>query len=186
VAFPFKSDTTILPGTDPILASAKLPRFMRGSPLNAGFFLALAMVFVVYWFLFRTKQGYELRMVGMNPRFSAYAGLPVKRSALMGMLLSGALAGMGGASLILGFFGRFITQFSLGYGWDGIVISLLARNNPIAVIPAALFYAGLANGSLEMQSATQVPAVLVGTVKGVIMFIVTVRVFLEHLSKRSQ
>jgi simple sugar transport system permease protein len=112
--------------------------------------------------------------------------LPVKRSALMGMLLSGAMAGVGGASLILGFFGRFITQFSLGYGWDGIVIALLAKNNPIAVIPAALFYAALANGSLEMQSATQVPAVLVGTVKGVIMFVVTVRVFLEFLGKRSQ
>ncbi len=185
VAFPFKSATTILPGTDPILPSAKLPRFIRGSPLNAGFFLALALVFVVYWFLFRTKQGYELRMVGMNPRFAAYAGLPVKRSALLGMLLSGALGGLGGASLILGFFGRFITQFSQGYGWDGIVISLLAKNNPIAVIPAAVFYAGLANGSLEMQSATQVPAVLVGTVKGVIMFIVTVRVFLDLLSKRT-
>jgi ABC-type uncharacterized transport system permease subunit len=186
VAFPFKSATTILPGTDPINATAKLPRFIRGSPLNAGFFVALALVFLVYWLLFRTKQGYELRMVGMNPRFAAYAGLPVKRSALMGMMLSGAMAGVGGASLILGFFGRFITQFSLGYGWDGIVISLLAKNNPIAVIPAALFYAALANGSLEMQSATQVPAVLVGTVKGVIMFIVTVRVFLEFLSRRSR
>ena len=87
VAFPFKSDTTILPGTDPISATAKLPRVMRGSPLNAGFLLALVLVFVVYWFLFRTKQGYELRMVGMNPRFAAYAGLPVKRSALMGLSL---------------------------------------------------------------------------------------------------
>ena len=186
VAFPFKSSTTVLPGTDPILASAKLPRFVRGSGLNLGFPIALVLVFVVYWFLFRTKQGYELRMVGTNPQFAAYAGLPVNRSALMGMLLSGALGGIGGASLILGFFGRFITQFSRGYGWDGIVISLLAKNNPIAVIPAALFYAALANGSLEMQSATQVPAVLVGTIKGVIMFIVTVRVFLDYLKKRSQ
>jgi len=184
VAFPFKSDTTILPGTDPINATAKLPRLMRGSPLNVGFALALVLVFVVYWFLFRTKQGYELRMVGMNPRFAAYAGLPVKRSALMGMLLSGAMAGIGGASLILGFFGRFITQFSQGYGWDGIVISLLAKNNPIAVIPAALFYAGLANGSLEMQSATQVPITLVSTIKGVIMFLVTAQFFLRYLSKR--
>jgi len=184
VAFPFKSDTTILPGTDPIYATAKLPRFVRGSPLNAGFLLALVLVFVVYWFLFRTKQGYELRMVGMNPAFAAYAGLPVKRSALMGMLLSGAMAGVGGASLILGFFGRFITQFSQGYGWDGIVISLLAKNNPIAVIPAALFYAGLANGSLEMQSATQVPITLVSTIKGVIMFLVTAQFFLRYLRHR--
>jgi ABC-type uncharacterized transport system permease subunit len=186
VAFPFKSDTTILPGTDPILPTARLPRFIRGSPLNLGFPMALILVFLVYWFLFKTKQGYELRMVGMNPRFAAYAGLPVRRSALMGMLLSGAMAGIGGASLILGFFGRFITQFSQGYGWDGIVISLLAKNNPIAVIPAAVFYAGLANGALEMQSATQVPNMLVSTIKGVIMFIVTVQVFLQYLARRSR
>lgn len=186
VAFPFKSNTTILPGTDPILQTAKLPRLIRGSALNLGFPVALILVFVVHWFLFKTKQGYELRMVGMNPRFSAYAGLPVQRSALMGMLLSGAMAGIGGASLILGFFGRFITQFSQGYGWDGIVISLLAKNNPIAVIPAAVFYAGLANGALEMQSATQVPNMLVSTVKGVIMFIVTAQVFLQYLARRSR
>lgn len=184
VAFPFKSASTILPGTDAVAATARLPRFVRGSVLNAGFLIALALVVVVHWFLFRTKQGYELRLVGLNRRFAAYAGLPVRRSALLGMLLSGALAGVGGGAIILGFFGRFITAFSAGYGWDGIVISLLAKNNPIGVIPAALFYAALANGSLAMQSATQVPTMLVGTVKGVIMFVVTVQAFLIYLNKR--
>jgi len=184
VAFPFKCPDTILPGTERVLATARLPKFLKGSALNAGFLIALLLVFIVHWFLFRTKQGYELRIVGMNRRFAAYAGLPVRRSALLGMLLSGALAGVGGGAIILGFFGRFVTEFSFGYGWDGVVISLLAKNNPIAVLPAALFYAALANGSLEMQSATQVPAVLVATVKGVIMFIVTVRAFLTYLNKR--
>lgn len=183
VAFPFKSPGTILPGTDRIADSAKLPRLVRGSVLNVGFLIALALVFVVYWFLFRTKQGYELRLVGMNRLFSTYAGLPVQRSALLGMVLSGAMAGVGGAAIILGFFGRFITEFSRGYGWDGIVIALLAKNNPIAVVPAALFYAALANGSLEMQSATQVPTVLVTTVKGVIMFIVTMQALLTLINK---
>jgi len=184
VAFPFKTDTTIMPGTEAIQASAKLPRFFRGSVLNAGFIIALLLVVVVQWFLFRTKQGYELRLVGMSRRFATYAGLPVRRSAVLGMLLSGALAGVGAASLILGFFGRFITLFSPGYGWDGIVISLLAKNTPIAVIPAALFYAALANGSLEMQAVTQVPSVLVAAIKGMIMFIVTIRVFLDLLNRR--
>jgi simple sugar transport system permease protein len=159
---------------------------MRGSVLNLGFLVALALVGVVYWFLFRTRQGYELRMVGMNRRFAAYAGLPVKRCALMGMVLSGALAGVGGGAIILGFFERFVTGFSAGYGWDGIVISLLAHNSPIGVIPAAIFYAGLANGSLEMQAVTRVPSMLVGAIKGVIMFLVTARVFLNLLSKRRQ
>lgn len=185
VAFPFKSASTILPGTEKVATAARLPRFLHGSVLNLGFPIALALVFVVHWFLFRTKQGYELRLVGLNRRFAEYAGLPVRRSALLGMLLSGAMAGMGGAAIILGFFGRFITAFSAGYGWDGIVISLLAKNNPMGVIPAALFYAALANGALAMQSATQVPTMLVGTVKGVIMFVVTVQAFLMYLNKRS-
>lgn len=184
VAFPFASKSTFLPGTEEVLASARLPRLMRGSALNAGFVIALVMVAVVQWFLFRTKQGYELRMVGLNRRFAAYAGMPVRRSALLGMLLSGALAGIGGGAIILGFFGRFITAFSSGYGWDGIVICLLAKNNPVAVVPAALFYAALANGSLEMQAVTKVSSTLVGAVKGVIMFLVTARVFFNYLSKR--
>jgi len=183
VAFPFKSAGTILPGTDRIADTAKLPRLVRGSVLNVGFLIAMVLILVVYWFLFRTKQGYELRLVGMNRLFSIYAGLPVRRSALLGMVLSGAMAGVGGASIILGFFGRFITEFSKGYGWDGIVISLLAKNNPLGVFPAALFYAALANGSLEMQSATQVPSVLVTTLKGVIMFIVTMQALLTYIKK---
>jgi len=183
VAFPFKSAGTILPGTDRIADTAKLPRLVRGSVLNIGFLIAMVLIFIVYWFLFRTKQGYELRLVGMNRLFSTYAGLPVRRSALLGMVLSGAMAGVGGASIILGFFGRFITEFSRGYGWDGIVISLLAKNNPLGVFPAALFYAALANGSLEMQSATQVPSVLVTTLKGVIMFIVTMQALLTYINK---
>jgi len=186
VAFPFASKSTFLPGTEEVLASARLPRLMRGTVLNVGFFIALALVLAVFWFLFRTKQGYELRMVGLNRRFAAYAGMPVRRSALLGMLLSGALAGIGGGAIILGFFGRFVTGFSSGYGWDGIVICLLARNNPIAVVPAALFYAALANGSLEMQAITKVPSTVVGTVKGIIMFLVTARVFLKYLSERWQ
>jgi len=183
VAFPFKSAGTILPGTDRIADTAKLARLVRGSVLNVGFLIAMVLIFIVYWFLFRTKQGYELRLVGMNRLFSTYSGLPVRRSALLGMVLSGAMAGVGGASIILGFFGRFITEFSRGYGWDGIVISLLAKNNPLGVFPAALFYAALANGSLEMQSATQVPSVLVTTLKGVIMFIVTMQAFLTYINK---
>ncbi len=184
VAFPFASKNTVLPGTDEILASATFPRLVRGSALNAGFLVALALVVVVQWFLFRTKQGYELRMVGLNRRFATYSGMPVRRSALLGMLLSGALAGVGGGAIILGFFLRFVTGFSSGYGWDGIIISLLAKNSPLAVVPASIFYAALANGSLEMQAVTQVPSTLVGAIKGVIMFLVTARVFLDYFSKR--
>ncbi|MBC7250253.1 MAG: ABC transporter permease, partial [Anaerolineae bacterium] len=131
-----------------------------------------------------TKVGYELRMVGFNPLFARYAGMPVRRSSFLAMLLSGALAGLGGAVVITGFFGRFISSFSVGYGWDGMVIALLAQNHPLGVIPAAIFYAALANGALAMQSATGVPQALVVTVKGTIMFFVTAQFLVSLLNRR--
>jgi simple sugar transport system permease protein len=184
VAFPFKSPTAFMPGTDTLDATARLPRLIPGSILNIGFLIALVLAFVAYWFIYRTKMGYELRMVGFNPRFAGYAGMPVKRSAFMAMMLSGALVGLGGAVVITGFFGRFISSFSVGYGWDGMLIALLARNHPLGVLPASLFYAALANGALSMQSATGVPQALVTTVKGTIMFFVTAQFLIELLNRR--
>ena len=186
VAFPFKSPTAFMPGTETLDATARLPRLIPGSVLNIGFLVALTLAFLVSWFLYRTKLGYELRMVGFNPRFAGYAGMPVRRSAFLAMIFSGALAGLGGAVIITGFFGRFISSFSVGYGWDGMVISLLAQNHPLGVIPAAIFYGALANGALAMQSATGVPQALVVTVKGTIMFFVTVQVFITFLNRRRQ
>ncbi len=184
VAFPFKDPKALFPGTPILEATARLPRLIPGSVLNIGFILALVLAFVVNWFMFRSKQGYELRMVGLNARFAGYAGMPVKQSAFLAMMLSGALVGLGGAVVIAGFFGRFITSFSVGYGWDGMLISLLAHNHPLGVIPAALFYAGLSNGALTMQSATGVDQAVVTVVKGTLLAFVTVKVFIDFLNRR--
>lgn len=184
VAFPFRDPTALMPGTETLDATARLPRMIPGSVLNIGFPIALAFAFLVFWFLYRTKVGYELRMVGYNPRFARYTGMPVRRSAFLAMILSGMLVGLGGAVVITGFFGRFISSFSAGYGWDGMLISLLAQNHPLGVIPAAIFYATLANGALAMQSATGVPQAVVVMVKGTIMFFVTVQVFITFFNRR--
>ena len=138
------------------------------------------------WFLFRTKLGYELRMVGYNPNFSAATGLPVNRSSFLAMMISGMLVGLGGSIVIMGFFGRFMGGFSVGYGWDGMMISLLAQNHPLGVLPASLFYAALANGALTMQSITGVPQTVVVMVKGTIMFFVTVQIFSSAIRRRLQ
>lgn len=184
IAFPFKDPTAPMPGTPVLEATARLPKLMKGSVLNIGFIIALVMAFAVYWFLFRSKVGYELRMVGHNKDFSAAVGIPVNRSAMLAMLLSGGLVGLGGAVVIMGFFGRFLGSFSSGYGWDGMMIALLAQNHPLGVIPASLFYAALANGALAMQSATGVPQTVVVMVKGATMLFVTVRVFSTFFKRR--
>lgn len=184
VAFPFRDPTATMAGTPVLEASARLPKLVQGSVLNIGFILAVVMLIAVYWFMFKTKMGYEMRIVGYNPGFAAAAGLPVKRSAFLAMLLSGGLVGLGGASVVMGFFGRFMASFSVGYGWDGMMISLLAQNHPLGVFPASLFYAALANGALTMQSQTGVPQTVVGMVKGAIMFFVTIQLFVAFFRGR--
>jgi len=182
--FPFNDPTSGMIGTPKLLETARLPKFLPGSTINIGFIIAIVMVFVVYWFMFKTRTGYELRIVGFNPTFAAASGIPVGRSIFLAMLISGGLVGLGGASIIMGFFGRFITSFSPGYGWDGMMISLLAQNHPLGVLPASIFYAALANGALTMQSQTGVPQAIVGMVKGSIMFFVTAQLFLNYFRGR--
>jgi general nucleoside transport system permease protein len=184
VSFPFRDPEATMAGTPVLLDTARLPKFIQGAQINIGFILAIVMVFVIYWFLFKTKTGYELRIVGFNPNFASSAGMPVKRSALLAMLISGGLVGLGGATMITGFFGRFMSSFSVGYGWDGMMISLLAQNHPLGILPASLFYAALANGAMTMQSQTGVSQTVVGMVKGAIMFFVTAQVFIIYFKER--
>ncbi len=184
VSFPFRDPTAPMAGTPVLESSARLPKFIQGSTINIGFIIAIVIAFLVYWFLFKTKMGYELRIVGFNPNFAASSGMPVKRSVFLAMLMSGGLVGLGGACMITGFFGRFLSSFSAGYGWDGMMISLLAQNHPLGVLPASIFYAALANGALTMQSQTGVSQHVVGMVKGAIMFFVTAQLFLTYFRGR--
>lgn len=183
IAFPFKDPTAPMAGSPVLEAAARLPKMIRGHTLNIGFPMAIAAALLIYWFMFRTKTGYELRMVGFNPDFAAASGLPVNRSSFLAMMLSGMLVGLGGSIVVMGFFGRFMGGFSVGYGWDGMMISLLAQNHPLGVLPASLFYAALANGALTMQSVTGVPQSVVVMVKGTIMFFVTVQIFSSALRR---
>jgi general nucleoside transport system permease protein len=184
VSFPFRDPTAPMAGTPVLESSARLPKFIQGSTINIGFIIAIVIAILVYWFMFKTKMGYEFRIVGFNPSFAASSGMPVKRSVFFSMLISGALVGLGGACMITGFFGRFLSSFSAGYGWDGMMISLLAQNHPLGVLPASVFYAALANGALTMQSQTGVSQQVVGMVKGAIMFFVTAQLFLTYFRGR--
>ncbi|MCB2202615.1 ABC transporter permease [bacterium] len=183
IAFPFKDPTAPMAGSPVLAESARLPKLIKGSTINIGFIIAIVLIFFLYWFIFKTKMGYEMRMVGLNQEFAAAAGLPVKRSMILAMTMSGGIIGLGGALMIMGFFGRFLGGFSSGYGWDGFMIAIIAQNQPFAVFPAALFYGGLANGALTMQSVTGVPQAVVQMVKGTMVLFVTVTVFIEKIRK---
>jgi ABC-type uncharacterized transport system permease subunit len=136
-----------------------------------GFLLALALavvMWVVYW---RTRFGFELQVIGDSPRAARYAGMRLRRKILVVMCLSGAIAGLGGASQE----GDFAHQLdptglqSSFYGYTGIVVAALARYNPLAVVPVAVLIGGLQNAGYTLQGA-DFPSGLVGVMQGLILF----------------
>ncbi|MBW8012457.1 MAG: ABC transporter permease [Chloroflexi bacterium] len=154
--------------TDPIspdiLDSAKLFRFFADEEMrfHIGFFIALALGALVYWFLFKTKWGFELRTVGSNPDAARYAGINPARSIIIAMSLSGALAGLAGANEVLGLNHNLAPAAATGYGFDGIAIALLGKSQPLGVVLSALLFGTLRNGGNTLKRPpTSVPIDLI-------------------------
>jgi ABC-type uncharacterized transport system permease subunit len=137
-----------------IQPSAELPRFFQ-NPIrfHLGFFIALDVAYLVYWFMFKTKWGFDLRTVGANPDAAKYAGMNIVRSTVLAMSLSGALAGLAGANEVLGVNHNLALAFSSGYGFDAIALALLGKSHPFGVVLAALLFGTLRNGAIKMQVA---------------------------------
>lgn len=140
------------PMTPQILPTAYLPRLL-GSPLrfHAGFFMALGTAALVYWFLWKTTLGFEIRTVGANPDAARYAGMSVAKNFVLAMGLSGALAGLAGANEVLGVTHFVGGGFSPGYGFDSIALALLGKSHPVGVVFAALLFGTLRAGATKMQ-----------------------------------
>jgi len=140
------------PMTPRIVPSASLPRLF-GSPLrfHVGFFLALLAALFVFWFLWKTTLGFEIRTVGTNPDAARYAGMSVAKNFVLAMGLSGALAGLAGANEVLGVTHFVGGGFSPGYGFDSIALALLGKSHPLGVVFAALLFGTLRAGATKMQ-----------------------------------
>jgi len=161
------------PVTPNIEMTAALPRlFADPVRFNAGFFLALGVAALVYWFLFKTTLGFEIRTVGANPHAARYSGMSVTRNFILAMVLSGALAGLAGASQVLGVDYWVGQGFAAGYGFDAIALALLGKSHPFGVVLAALLFGVLRSGATRMQSMAGIPIDIISILQGlVIMFI---------------
>jgi general nucleoside transport system permease protein len=160
----------------PLVAdAARLPKLMRGSALNAGFFIALALV-VVYWLWDRwTALGYETRLAGLNPRFATASGMNVPGLLFRMMLLSGAIGGLAGGIHALGTVFRYVSGFSPGYGFVGIAVALLGRGNAWGMLLAAILFGALATSGATIQLFSDVPIEIVNVLQGLIMIFAVVR-----------
>ncbi len=125
------------------------------SPLNASFFLALGAAWGVYWFLWRTRAGYRLRVVGFSEGAAQYAGIHTRHQLLLAMGLSGALAGLVGVNEIAGVSGRLLLDFVAGSGFIGIPVALMGRNHPLGILFSSLLFGALFQGGSEV--AFEVP-----------------------------
>jgi ABC-type uncharacterized transport system permease subunit len=161
---------TANPVSPTIEASAELPRFF-GDPIrfHLGFFIALAVAALVYWFLFRTTLGFELRTVGANPNAARYSGMSITRNYLVAFGLSGALAGLAGANEVLGVNHNLAVAFSAGYGFDAIALSLLGNNHPLGVVLSALLFGTLRSGGTRMQNLARIPVDIIGVIQALVI-----------------
>lgn len=168
VAGPLRG-SPLAPETPTIDTTAMLDPIIPGTRLTAAFPFAIIVAVAAWWWLRRTVPGFELRTVGRSERVARYAGISVQGVIVKTMLLSGALAGIGGASEVLGLLHRFNAQLSPGYGFTSIAVALLAQSNPLGVIASAFFFGLLANGALSMQAQALVPKDLVSIIEGLII-----------------
>ncbi|MGT2802656.1 simple sugar transport system permease protein [Streptococcus henryi] len=153
------------------------------SRMNIGIFFALIAVFVI-WFLFaKTTLGFEIRAAGLNPTAADYAGMSTKRTIVLSMVISGALAGLGGAVQGLGTFQNvYIQSSNLDIGFNGMSVALLASNSPLGIPFAAFLFGALQVGSSGMVRA-QIPPELVNVVTASIIFFIGVKYIFEQLLK---
>ena len=145
-----------VPQTPSVPESVMLSRVF-GLRCTTALVLALVTGLLIYYFLFHTSKGFQLRAVGLNMTAAQFNGFAVKRYILVSFVVSGVIAGLGGSAELLGTQYRLINGFAAGYGFDGVAMALIGQLHPIATVVVAIFFAALRVGSTTMQAATGVP-----------------------------
>jgi simple sugar transport system permease protein len=164
----------------PEVHSGAIPRLdsfigaFHGSAAYLSIIIALLAAAAVWVYLFKTKRGYELRAVGLQPEAAEYGGVNVGHVWMRAMILSGAIAGIGGVNYVLGYKHYYEEGFAGGAGFLGIAVALVGRNHPVGVVLAALFFATLSQGGLAIHAF--VPKQMVEVLQGVVILAVAMSV----------
>jgi simple sugar transport system permease protein len=175
------SPTNVVARTPKIALSAQIMPIFPNFRFHWGFILALAMAFFIWWLLWKTKLGFEIRTTGLNPDAAKYAGIDVARTIVITMGLSGALAGLAGAVEVTALNHRHELGFSSGYGFDAIAIALLGKNHPVGVVLAALLFGAMRNGATKMQFLTQIPVDIISIIQALILLFVSADAIVRYI-----
>lgn len=185
VNYPLKAEGPVAQ-TENVMSSALLPKLFERYPLSIAILIAMAAVVFMKIFIERTTIGYEIRVVGNNKAAAETAGISIQRIIVMGMFLSGMIAGLGGACHITGVDRRFVDGFSNGYGFDGIAVAALAASESMMVLPAALIFGVLRAGALRLNMTLNVPTDFVSVIQGLVIILVAAPMLIENLRSRGK
>ncbi len=180
-----KSGGSTVAQTAELPSSLQLPIVIDATPLHLGVVAAVVLPIAVAWLLSRTSLGYAMRMTGLNRDFAEAGGVPMRRTILTTMALSGALCGLAGTLLVLGETHRYVNDSVVGPGtaWTGLVAGMLAAFNPILTAVSGFFLAALQTGGSGLQLRTNVPLQLVNVIQAVIILMVAIRLWLARQAR---
>lgn len=159
--------------------SAQLPTILPQTQTHAGILIALIAAGILWLVFARSPLGYQIEAVGQNPTAARYAGMSVERTIMLVMALAGGLAGLAGASEVMGLKYRLFENFSGGYGFDAIAIAFLSRGSIPGVVFTSLFFGALRSGANVMQRSADVPVTIVYAIQGLTVLFIAISLALE-------
>lgn len=181
----FRDPTYSSLATPTIPDHGRLFYLSASNEISSSFIIALLVAGLGWFFLSRTRWGYNIRLTGENPDFARYAGINTQRAITWSQVLGAALAGLGGAAFELGNFYRFNLKALPNYGFDGFIVAIVARNNPLLVPIAALFLGYLRAGASQMALYSDVTNDVVYIIQAVMLILVGGQAFFSFLKERA-
>ena len=168
----------------PVLEEGILPNLLAKTRLHAGLIISVVMAVVIWLVMSKTKWGLEIRAVGHNPEAARFAGIPINKTIIRTALISGGLAACAGVTEVAGTKEYLTLDISPGFGYTGIAVAMLAGLNPLGVIVAALFFAGIYNGADSMSRAMDVSNYIADVITAGSLLMVMLAVMLTRMRIR--
>jgi simple sugar transport system permease protein len=169
--------------TRDVLASAQLPLIIgpEGYRLHYGIVLAFLVAIFIWWLIYKTIIGFEIRTVGLNMKAARYAGMRVPQRIVLAMAIAGGLAGLAGAVETLGHIHRYAPEFSGAVGFDGITVALLGQTHPLGVVFSAFLMGALDAGASRMQFDSGVAADIIQIIQALVLIFVAAPIIIRSL-----
>jgi len=176
--------TSTSSGSYPLPTDSFLPTLIPGTKVNANLIVALLMIVAVWFFMYKTKWGYSIRLVGLNPNCAKYVGINVFAVCILAQFIGGAISGFGGGMEMFGRNPRFAWFSLTNMGWDGIMVATLAKYKPQYILFSALFLGYVRTGADIMNRSSDVASEIVMIIQAVMILFIGANSFLAAMQQR--